>query len=182
MLLVEFREIGELDPIRNQIFLKFFSALDMLSPWTGGGYNGIDGAKNYQKLLKEDHEFCESRNIDYQPVLFPGSAWSNWHDGPRNEIPRLHGDFMWQQFVNLRELGIVNAYVAMFDEYDEGTAIAKSAESNDMIPTDHYFLTLDADGVHVSSDFYLRLVNDGAKMMKGLIPLQETHPTKHTLD
>ena len=69
----------------------------------------------------------------------------------------------------------------MFDEYDEGTAIAKAAETADMIPTDHYFLTLDADGVRVSSDFYLRLVHDGAQMMKGQIPLQQTHPTKHIL-
>ncbi len=93
----------------------------------------------------------------------------------------MHGDFMWQQFVNIRELNITNAYVAMFDEYDEGTAIAKAAESKDMAPTDQYFLTLDADGVHVSSDFYLRLVHDGARMMKGEIPLQTSHPTKHTL-
>ena len=36
-----------------------------------------------------------------------------------------------------------------------------------------YFLTLDADGVKVSSDFYLTLVHDGNKMLKGEIPLQE---------
>lgn len=87
---------------------------------------------------------------------------------------------MWQQFVNLRQLGIQNAYVAMFDEYNEGTAIAKAAQTNLNIPTNQYFLTLNADGVLVSSDFYLRLVNDGNKMMKGLIPLQLAHPTSHT--
>lgn len=47
---------------------------------------------------------------------------------------------MWQQFVNLRQLGITNAYVAMFDEYDEATAIAKAADTNAMIPTNQYFL------------------------------------------
>lgn len=115
------------------------------------------------------------------PVLWPGFAWSNWNGGPRNVIPRLHGDFMWQQFVNLRQLGIKNAFVAMFDEFDEGTAIAKAAETASMIPTNQYFLTLDADGVYVSSDFYLRLVNDGNKMMKGVTPLQPTHPTSFTI-
>ncbi len=69
----------------------------------------------------------------------------------------------------------------MFDEYDEGTAIAKAAEDKSMAPTDQYFLTLDADGVHVSSDFYLRLVGDGNRMVKGEIPLQKQHPTKHVV-
>lgn len=46
--------------------------------------------------------------------------------------------------MNLRELGIQNCMVAMFDEYDEGTAIAKAAEDNSMIPKNQWFLTLDA--------------------------------------
>jgi hypothetical protein len=67
----------------------------------------------------------------------------------------------------------------MFDEYDEGTAIAKAAENASMIPNNQWFLTLDADGVVCSSDFYLRLVGDAAKMIKGIIPLTTTHPTIH---
>lgn len=163
-------------------FLDVYTAFNMLSPWFVGRFSGIQGALSYQKHLSDDLAFCKSHNIDYQPVLFAGFAWTHQNKGsPRNQIPRLHGDFMWQQFVNLRKLGITSAYVAMFDEYDEGTAIAKAAETADMIPTDEYFLTLDADGVRVSSDFYLRLVHDGARMIKGEIPLQETHPTKHVL-
>ena len=77
--------------------------------------------------------------------------------------------------------GIKNTYVAMFDEYDEGTAIAKAAEDKSMAPIDQYFLTLDADGVHVSSDFYLRLVGDGNRMVRGETPLQRQHPTKHVI-
>lgn len=67
--------------------------------------------------------------------------------------PRLHGDFMWKQAYNVKSTGIQTGYIAMFDEYDEGTAIAKMAENSSMIPTNQYFLTLDADGVSVSSDF-----------------------------
>jgi hypothetical protein len=48
-----------------------------------------------------------------------------------------------------------------------------------MKPTNQYFLTLDADGVAVSSDFYLRLANDGAKMIKGQTGLVAAHPTSH---
>jgi hypothetical protein len=36
---------------------------------------------------------------------------------------------------------------------------------------------LDADGVHVSADFYLRLVKNGGEMLKGLIPYQATNTT-----
>ena len=160
-------------------YQKVYMALDMLQPWAVGRFGGVDGANNYKNLFKADLDLCRQHNIDFQPVLFAGFAWSNWNGGKQNQIARLHGDFMWQQFVNIRELGIKNAYVAMFDEYDEGTAIAKAAEDKSMIPTDQYFLTLDADGVHVSSDFYLRLVGDGNRMMKGELPLQTTHPTKH---
>ena len=163
-------------------FMNVYLAFDMISPWAVGRFGGVEGAKGYYKDLEEDFKLCNSKNIDYQPVLFAGFAWANMmRNNKKNEIPRLHGDFMWQQFVNLKKIGIKNSYVAMFDEYDEGTAIAKGAEDKSMIPTDQYFLTLDADGVKVSSDFYLRLVHDGNRMLKGEIPLQEQHPTKHTL-
>ena len=136
------------------------------------------GADGYKKnLLAGDFAYCRARGIDYQPVVFPGSAWSNWHSAPHNDTPRLHGDFLWEQFANLRSLGIPSAYVAMFDEFDEGTAIAKAAEDASMIPKDQYFLTLDADGVHVSSDFYLRETDDGARMLKGQTPLRWHCPT-----
>lgn len=156
-------------------YLNVYSTFDMIQPWDVGSFRGVDGAKNQQSLLRTDYDYCKNRNIDYQPVLFPGFAWSNWNNGSRNQIARLHGDFMWQQFVNLREIGIKNAYVAMFDEFDEGTAISKAAEDSSMIPNDQYFLTLNADGVHVSSDFYLRLVTAGKNMINGNTALMQTH-------
>lgn len=72
-------------------------------------------------------------------------------------------------------------YVAMFDEYDEGTAIAKAAKDTSMISEDQYFLTLDADDIHCSSDFYLRLTGDGVKMIKGQIALIQNHLKPHTI-
>lgn len=164
-------------------YLNIYKAFHMIQPWSVGAFKGIDGARNYQNVLREDKNFCKTHGIDYQPVLSAGFAWSNWNSGHlpgRNVIPRLHGDYMWQQFVNLRELGIKNAYVGMFDEYDEGTAIAKAAEDHLMIPNNQYFLTLDADGVHLSSDFYLRLVDAGTRMMKGETPLRQKHNVPFT--
>ena len=45
------------------------------------------------------------------------------------------------------------------------------------MPADKWYLPLDADGVHVSSDFYLRLTHDGAKMIKMQTPLEKACPT-----
>ena len=162
-------------------FLSVYNAYDMLSPWTVGRFSGTAGADEYKKnVLSGDADYCKTHGIAYQPVVFPGFAWSNWNGGKRNEIPRLHGDFLWRQFANIKATGIPSAYVAMFDEFDEGTAIAKAAEDAAMAPKDQYFLTLDADGKHVSSDFYLRLTGDGARMLQGKTPLQWSCPTPFT--
>ena len=88
-------------------FMNVYLSFDMISPWAVGRFGGVNGAKEYKKELEADFKLCNSKNIDYQPVLFPGSAWSNMmKNNKRNENPRLHGDFMWQQFVNLKQSGI----------------------------------------------------------------------------
>ncbi len=43
------------------------------------------------------------------------------------------------------------------------------------------YFTLDQDGTHCSSDYYLRLTGDGGKMFKGRIPLMATRPTQPML-
>lgn len=163
-------------------FQSVYDSLDMLSPWFVGrfGKNGLSDVDAYKtNQWTPDFAYTQQRNITYQPVIWPGSAWSNMTGGPRNENPRLHGDFMWRQAYNMKSLGINTGYIAMFDEYDEGTAIAKIAENSSMIPTNQYFLTLDVDGVAVSSDFYLRLASDINKMFKGEIQPTVNHPTSH---
>ena len=162
-------------------FLEAYKEADMVSPWSVGTFRDLAGADKYKnEVMKEDLAFLTANKKDYLPVVFPGFAWSNWKPGTvKNEIPRLHGDFMWRQFKNIVDLGMQNSYVAMFDEYDEATAIAKAAENTSQTPTDQYFLTLDADGVEVSSDFYLRLTNDAGKLLKRQLPVTDQHPTAH---
>ncbi|QEM11754.1 glycoside hydrolase family 71/99-like protein [Mucilaginibacter rubeus] len=157
--------------------LPAFNLANMIMPWATGTFGDLPGADSYVPTLSDDFAYCNSHGIDYQAEVFPGFAWSNWNGGAPNQIPRQHGDLMWEQFANIRNQGIGNVYVGMFDEFDEATAIAKAAEDASMKPTNQYFLTLDADGVHVSSDYYLRLTNDGAKMVKGQISLTFSHPT-----
>jgi hypothetical protein len=164
-------------------FQNVYKAFNMIQPWFVKrilGITGNDSCDVYkQYVIGPDWDYCKANGMDYAPVMFPGFGWSNWNGGPRNEIPRLHGEFFWNQAYNVRTLGIPSAYIAMFDEYDEGTAIAKAAEDATMKPTNQYFLTLDADGVHCTSDFYLRLAGDATKMIKGIISATTAHPTTH---
>jgi hypothetical protein len=159
-------------------FNKAFAAFNMLSAWGVGGL--VDNG--YAAWIAGDQNFCKQNGIDYQPCIYPGTAFHNTNGSisRKNEIPRLHGDFMWRQFATLKQANIRTVYIAMFDELNEATSIFKVAEDSTMIPKGKYFLTLDADGVHVSSDFYLRLVQDGAGMLNGLTPYRAQHTTPFT--
>jgi hypothetical protein len=59
--------------------------------------------------------------------------------------------------------------IAMFDEVDEGTAILKAAPHRKDAPDQGFWLTLDADGAELPSDWYLRLAGEVTKMFRGEI-------------
>ncbi len=72
-------------------------------------------------------------------------------------------------------------YIAMFDEYDEGTAIAKMASDYFDIPKNQYFVTNSADGYWLSPDFQLRVVSEAIKMLKDERPVVVHCPVEHSL-
>jgi hypothetical protein len=147
--------------------MEAYKAYDMVSPWTPGRYGNISGVNDFKNnYLVPDKSFCDANGLDYLPVLFPGFAWSTWNNGTPNHIPREKGNFLWRQAYNIKTTGLDQMYFAMFDEYDEGTAIMKAATDWSMIPTDYYFLTLSADGTWLSSDFYLRVAGAATSMLK----------------
>lgn len=153
-------------------FDSVYKSFDMLSPWTVGRFADTSGADYYaQNILVPDLQYCQQYGIDYQPVMFPGFSWSNWNGGPQNQIPRNRGEFLWRQFRNMKQASIQSMYVAMFDEYNEGTAILKGADSYYEIPTDQYFVTTSADGTYLSSDFYMRLVGKITRVQNNHDPL-----------
>jgi hypothetical protein len=146
---------------------------NMIMPWQVGG--GPDPS-----WMAADFAYCNANGIDYQSDVYPGFSFHNSNaSSPPNQIPRNAGDFMWSQFALARQTGVPSVYISMFDEVNEGTAIFKGAEDSSMIPNNQWFLTLDADGTHVSSDFYLRLTDDGMKMVKGVTPYQSSKPTPY---
>jgi hypothetical protein len=154
-------------------FMDTYKAMDMISPWMVGRIsNANDSDGFFSNTNKADEVFCAANGMDYQPCVLPGDLQAR---------QRAHGDFMWRQFYNMKRAGAQGLYISMFDEYNEGNQIAKTAETQDFVPAGAGFMSLDEDGTACSADYYMRLTGDGAKMFKGLIPLTATRPTKPVL-
>ncbi len=154
-------------------FLSAYSAFNMISPWMVGRIGNASSADNfYSNPELSDQAYCNANGIDFQPCVLPGDTGQ-----------RAHGDFMWRQFFNMTRLGCQGIYISMFDEFNEGNQIACTAEDASMAPvgSSSLYFTLDQDGTHCSSDYYLRLTGDGGKMFKGQISLTTTRPTQPML-
>lgn len=151
------------DAVSDPELLKVIALADIVSPWTVGRYTDPAGAARYaENELKPDQAWCRARNIDYLPVVFPGFSWHNMKGGPSDQIPRLHGQFLWSQFCGAKSAEVSMLYVAMFDEVDEGTAIFKCV--NDVpVGEKSRFVTFEG----LPSDFYLRMVGEGTKLIHG---------------
>lgn len=140
-------------------YLGVYHSFDMISPWMVGRIADIADADNfYANVNTPDQAECDAHGIDYQPCVLPGDLQSGH---------RAHGDFMWRQFYNMKRIGVQGIYVSMFDEYNEGNQIAKTAEKADQVPVGSGIRALDEDGTACSSDYYLRLTGDGGRLLKG---------------
>ena len=167
------------DPAWANVYRMF----DVISPWSVGRMSNEAEADEFSKEVTiPNARECESLGIDYMPVVFPGFSWSyrNLRDPslqePFNKYPRRGGKFFWRQMYNSISAFSPSVgkqvYVAMFDEVDEATAVMKAAESKDQVPTEGQFLTLDADGYSVPSDWFLRLIRYATDLLRteGTVP------------
>lgn len=137
---------------------------DVLSPWSVGRFGTpSDAATRVQQHWRADLAKCRERSQAYLPVVFPGFSWHNLKAGKAesNQIPRLGGQFFWQQFVSAKAAGVEMIYVAMFDEVDEATAIFKC--TNDPPVGGSAFL----DYEDLPTDHYLWLAGEGARLLRG---------------
>ena len=136
--------------------------VQIISPWNVGRYGDVAGAKrHFANNWPADLAFCKANDKDYYAVVFPGFSWTNLREGktPLNQIPRQGGQFLWAQFEEAGRYGMNMAYVAMFDEVDEGTAIFKCTNN----PPVGRFCTYEG----LPSDHYLRLCGLGARLLRG---------------
>jgi hypothetical protein len=154
---------------KNPEWAKAFRRFDVISPWNVGNVTRIAGEKHAATgYWKADIAEAKSAGMAYLPVIYPGFGWTNLKgkDSASATIPRLGGQFFWKQFSTAADLGVSMAYVAMFDEVDEATAIFKVTNAP---PTQGAFQTYE----NLPSDWYLRLTAEGTRLIR-----RETKNTK----
>ena len=142
---------------------RAFRRLDVVSPWNVGNFSRIKGQRHASTdCWERDLAETKRAGIGFLPVIYPGFGWANLkgEDASAQALPRLGGEFYWRQFSTASDLGVRMAYVAMFDEVDEGTAIFKVSNEP---PTQAKFATYDG----LPADWYLRLTGEGAKLIRG---------------
>ena len=151
------------DAVADPVLLQIIKSADVVSPWTVGRYDSPEAAAAYATdVMAADVAWCRDATVDYLPVVFPGFSWHHLKDdAPLGQIPRLKGQFLWSQLLGVRSARARSAYVAMFDEVDEGTAVFKCSDA----PPAGF---LDLEGL--PSDFYLKLVGAGGKLLRGELP------------
>ncbi|MCU0782543.1 MAG: glycoside hydrolase family 71/99-like protein [Verrucomicrobia bacterium] len=164
------------DPRWTEAFRK----MDVIQPWTVGRYrdnNTVDQWKT--NMLQPDLAWTATNGSLYMPVIFPGFSWHNLkREAPKNAIPRNRGEFLWRQAFNAKEAGAVMLKIAMFDEVNEGTAMFKLAARRSDAPDQGYWLTLDADGYDLPSDWYLRIAGEITRMFHGEVAPTPNLPEK----
>ena len=160
---------------------EVYAMMDVVQPWNVGRYGTLDAVNQWKdEVLIPDVKKAAANHQMYMPVVFPGFSWNNLKKNNRpNQIPRLRGEFLWRQAYNARMAGAKVLKIAMFDEVDEGTAILKAAPHRKDAPEQGFWLTLDADGAELPSDWYLRLAGEITRMFHGEIkpdPKLPEHP------
>jgi hypothetical protein len=142
-----------------------FKLLNGYAPWNVGNYRkdaaGVQHASTGS--WADDKRQCDHDGLLWIPVVYPGFSWDNLaRKKPGSSlIARNGGRFLWEQFHELSNLGVDTVFVAMFDEVDEGTAIFKVTSAP---PVEAHFVGYEG----LPSDWYLRLVGEGTKMLRGL--------------
>jgi hypothetical protein len=150
--------------------MNVYHSLNMISPWMIGTVGDIAGLDwTYQNRMIGDQADCNANGVDYQPCVLPGDL--------SQPGQRQHGELMWRAFYNAVRVGCQGIYISMYDEFDEGNQILKTAEDSSQLPSNGGFRALNEDGTFCSSDYYLRLTGDGGRMLKGQIALTATRPT-----
>jgi len=158
------------DPEWARVFRRF----DVISPWNVGNSTKEAGRRFAStRSWKDDLAEANATGMAFLPVIYPGFGWTNLQ-GPRasgQSLPRLGGEFFWRQFTAAGDLGVEMAYVAMFDEVDEATAIFKVSNTP---PTQAHFETFEG----LPTDWYLRLTGEGSKVIRGERPRSVNIPIK----
>lgn len=164
---------GDWEWRRDGEWQKVVFRFDAYAPWNVGNFSKDAAGVMHASMdwWETDKRACEEHGVLWLPVVYPGFSWDNLKRLPpgTSTIARNGGEFFWEQFHELAKLKVGGAYIAMFDEVDEGTAIFKVSNSP---PSPGRFVTNDG----LPSDWYLRLAGEGTKVIRGERPNQKSLP------
>lgn len=169
------------DSKRDLGWRNAYRSFDVLSPWFVTRYRNDREADDFRRnRIVPDLAELSSLGVDYMPVVFPGFSWRNLKSDPLNQIQRRGGRFWWRQLYNAVSARSTMIYGAMFDEVDEGTAMFKLVANKADLPTQGQdrLVYLNIDGENLPTDWYLRVAEQGGKMLRGEIRATPTLPIK----
>ncbi|MDB4925044.1 RICIN domain-containing protein [Mucilaginibacter sp.] len=156
-------------------FIAMLMRMQGLQPWSVGR-RVVDHNTGYQvEYMDEwadDMAMCKAHGVVFQPVINAGTHKAGPPPTPPAlpAVPRRMGNYLWEQFINASKTGVINsAFIAMFDEVNEGTQINKITNKP---PVQAPFLTYDG----ATNDYYLRLIGTASKMLKNNVPFTSTIP------
>lgn len=160
------------DAVSDERLLAVLRKADIVHSWSVGRFGDDKGVRRAEAVWREDTAWCRTNGLAFMPVVFPGFSWRNLQ-GVDNGIPRRDGAFLWAQFAAAQRAGAGCAYVAMFDEVDEGTQIFKV---NNAPPTGEGFtyLTYGAQ----PPDHYLWLTGEATRLFRSRQVFPEAMPKR----
>ncbi len=150
-----------------------YRAFDGITPWTVGRYSTSSQITSWRSRVSADIADCNTYGPRlYMPTAWPRFGWDNMTNaacGSTKSAPPRGGQHLWDQLYNWKYAGATCQFIAMYDEYDESTAIMKLTDN---VPTTGCWYTTEGKG----EDWYLRLANWGSKMQRGEIAVSATIP------
>jgi hypothetical protein len=164
------------DSLADPGWAAFYCALNIISPWTVERFKTDAQVDEYKSTMQQDMAAASQCGAEYMPVVFPGFSNQNSGGSPLNVTPRRGGNLYWRQVYNAVSIGVPMIYNAMFDEVDEGTAMYKIAATSNNQPVGVPLVALDADGISLPNDWYLRLAGAATQMLRGEIPMTISIP------
>lgn len=160
-------------------WLDVYKAMDVVQPWNIGRYSTLSQIRgSFAPTVAADRKWLSDAGVLYMPSTFPGYSFFNASRGQKrqNEIPRMGGNFIWQQAMAAKAAGAAAVKIAMFDEVNEATAMFKLVSKRSESPSAPYWLALDGDGMDLPSDWYLRLAGEITKVVNGTRAPTDTIP------
>ena len=126
-----------------------------------------DGVLVWMNTTPSDSAFFRNRGQDFYPHIWPGFSWAHLKQMPASSAytNREGGQFYWDKGRDsIKAGGADRLFVGMFDEYDEGTAIAPMTDN----PPDSwqdYGRFLNNQGK--PADWWMMLTDELKRMMYG---------------